>query len=177
MLDIEVFSTKMLVRRLTEEDEEKIYQLCKGNPMYYRYCPPEVTKESIREGFTVLPPGKTLDEKYYVGYFKEERLIAILDLLDGYPTRETIYIGFFMMEISEQKEGIGSRLIQELCDYAASLSYKKMRLAWAKGNPQAEHFWKKNGFVPLLETNSQSGQRVILAERYLSDWKSSVSIV
>lgn len=46
------------VKQLTEKDVEEIYQLCKENPLYYKYCPPLVTRESILEDLKVLPPKK-----------------------------------------------------------------------------------------------------------------------
>ena len=31
------------------------------------------------------------------------------------------------------------------------MGFRTIRLAWVKGNPQAEHFWIKNGFESLKE--------------------------
>jgi len=42
-----------------------------------------------------------------------------------------------------------------------------IRLAWVKGNPQSEHFWMKNGFLPIKETSSTAAEKVILAEKKL----------
>lgn len=56
------------MRRLTKDNSEEIYGLCRGNPLYYSYCPPFVTRESIKEDFSVLPPGKELSDKYFLGW-------------------------------------------------------------------------------------------------------------
>ena len=34
-----------------------------------------------------LPDNIDIKDKYYVGYFKNEKLIAVLDLIDGYPKK------------------------------------------------------------------------------------------
>ena len=56
MWDIEAFSEKYTVMRMTVEDTDIIYRLCAGNPLYYEYCPPFVTRESIGEDLAALPP-------------------------------------------------------------------------------------------------------------------------
>ena len=72
-----------------------------------------------------------------------------------------------MTDVSVQKKGIGSEIITELSGYLKSVGFQSIRLAWVKGNPQAEHFWIKNGFKFLMETSSTAAECVILVERSL----------
>ena len=72
-----------------------------------------------------------------------------------------------MTDVSVQNQGIGSAIIAELAVYLKSMGFQAIRLAWVKGNPQAEHFWIKNGFEFLKETSSTAAECVILAERSL----------
>lgn len=162
-----LFSKKYLVRRLNNSDVEIVYSLCKENTLYYEYCPPFVTKESIIKDMKVLPKNKTPDEKYFVGYFEKDKLIAVADIVENYPETGTIFIGFFMVEKSIQGKGIGSEMISDFVAYAKLENYKKIRLAWVKGNPQAEHFWTKNGFKFFKETKGTDSYQVILADRDL----------
>lgn len=159
------FSKTYSVRKLNTTDIDSIFTLCRGNPMYYEYCPPEVTRESIAEDMAALPPGVTNENKYYVGYWDGEKLVAVMDLIDGYPNAETVFIGFFMMDVGIQGKGIGTKIIEELVEYLRKCGYKSIQLAWVKGNPQAEHFWKKNGMQVIKETNSTAAESVLLAER------------
>lgn len=92
-------------------------------------------------------------------------MIAVMDLIDGYPTKEIAFIGFFMTDADVHNQGIGSRIIGEMVDYLKKEGFRAIRLAWVKGNPQSEHFWLKNGFQPIKETSSTSADHVILAER------------
>ena len=162
------FSKKYVVRKLRKEDISQIYELCSRNSLYYQYCPPFVSYESIQKDMTALPPGVTFENKHYVGYFGGDKLVAILDLIDGYPGRDTAFIGFFICDVSVQKNGIGTDIITELIEYLGKLGYSSVRLAWVKGNPQAEHFWTKNKFVMIKETTSTAANCVILAERNLN---------
>ena len=85
------------VRRLNAEDVDLIYTLSIENEIFYQYHPPFVTKESILKDMAALPPGKTLEDKFYLGFFDGEILTAVMDLILGYPTEDTGFIGLFMM--------------------------------------------------------------------------------
>ena len=53
--------------------------------------------ESLANDLVECPPGQELSDKYFLGFWDKERLVAILDLIDGYPTAEIAYIGLFMV--------------------------------------------------------------------------------
>lgn len=74
MIRIELFSDQYKVRKLTRQDIDEIYQLMSKNSLYYEYCPPFVTRESIRED---------MGDKYYVGFYQDKKLAAVMDLIDG----------------------------------------------------------------------------------------------
>jgi len=167
MLKASEFSKKYETRKLSSEDVDEIYNLCLTNPLYYEYCPPAPTKESVLEDLFALPPNVTMEDKYFVGFFEKGRMVALMDLIDGYPEEKIAFIGFFMTDASVQNKGLGSAIISEVTDYLKSINYLAIRLAWAKGNPQAEHFWLKNGFSAIKETSSTAAAHVILAEKKL----------
>ena len=166
-MDITLFSRVYSVRRLSETDVPDILALCGKNRMYYRYCPPIVSEQSIRDDMNALPTGKEVADKYYVGYYDGGKLIAVLDLILAYPDKETAFIGFFMMDVSVQGKGIGSGIIGELCAYLAGNGFARVRLGWVRGNPQAEHFWHKNGFAETGAVYKTERYAVIAAQREL----------
>ena len=166
-IDLQLMARDYEVRRLTEKDVEMVYNLCKGNPLYYEYCPPMVTREQIREDMQSLPPKVAPDCKYYIGFRQNKKLFAVMDLIDGYPQSGIAYIGFFMTDQSVQGKGIGTDIISQLCDYLQDAGFDAVQLAWVKGNPQSEHFWLKNDFTVIRETTSTVAEHVILSERKL----------
>ncbi len=166
-MDIAKFSGVYLVRRLEKEDLSNILSLCSGNGLFYQYCPPFVTEQGIISDMKALPPKKTLSDKYYLGYFDGEKLIAVMDLIAAFPDEKTAFIGFFMTDISVQNAGIGSGIISELCSYLPKAGYTSIRLGWVKGNPQAEHFWHKNGFTETGVTYDTDRYTVVVASRDL----------
>lgn len=166
-MQINFISNKYQLRRLTRENVDEIYELESQNALYFEHCPPFITKQGILEELEALPPGKSIQDKYYIGFYRENKLIAVMDFIDGYPEKEIAYIGLFMTDLSIQGKGIGTEIIDELCAYLAKSGYASVRLAWVKGNPQAEHFWLKNHFSPIKESKSNVADVVILAERVL----------
>ena len=66
-MDISCWSEKYQVRALTEQDVGAIYELSRKNNLYYEYCPPYVTRDSILSDLVALPPGKPPDDKYFSG--------------------------------------------------------------------------------------------------------------
>ena len=150
-MNITQLSDTFEVRRLNAEDVDLIYTLSIENEIFYQYHPPFVTKESILKDMAALPPGKTLEDKFYLGFFDGEILTAVMDLILGYPTEDTGFIGLFMMNSNYQNQGIGSRIIQECASHLHGSGYRKIRLGVDRGNPQSNAFWKKNGFTVIDE--------------------------
>ena len=92
---------------------------------------------------------------------------ALLDLIEGYPTPDIAFIGFFMLDVTRQGQGLGSDMVEELCRALADMGFSAVRLGWVRGNEQATHFWHKNGFVETGATNVTDAYTVVVAERPL----------
>ena len=145
-MDIRLLSKEYKVQMLNINDVDSIYDMSCENKIFYKYHPPFVTKKSIVDDMKALPPNKSYDDKYYLGFFDGKTLIAYMDLILGYPTDEIAFIGLFMTNINYQNKGIGSNIIRDVCNYLKQLDFKKVRIGVDKENPQSNYFWKKNGF-------------------------------
>lgn len=150
-MELETLSKCFFVRALETEDVDIIYDLCCQNKLFYEYHPPFVTKESILDDMNALPPGKREEDKAYIGFFEGDTLVAVMDLIYGYPTEAIVWIGFFMMNTAYQKQGIGTQLIQEAAEAIKNAGYREIRLGVDHGNPQSFAFWKKNKFAVMQE--------------------------
>ena len=154
-MDIQKLSQTYTVRRLEPGDVEQIYNLSRGNTIFYQFHPPFVTRESIREDMRALPPGKEPQDKFYIGFFQQETLVAMMDLIRGYPAEGVMFIGLFMTDPAVQGQGVGSEIIHTCCEYWTKLGYETVRLGVDKGNPQSSAFWKKNGFKQIDSETEQ----------------------
>ena len=142
------YSTKIL----NDSDVVMILELCQKNPLFYEYTEAEPTRTQIMDDMKATPPGIKLSDKYYFGFYEKDKLIAVMDLLEGYPDINTAYIGFFMVDPEYQGKQIGTAIVSETIEYLRSIGKTAVRLAIDKGNPQSTHFWIKNGFEVLFET-------------------------
>lgn len=165
-MNIAMFSKEYAVRRLTESDIESIYKLCKGNTLFYQYCEAEPTREQILRDLHITPSGVSEDRKYYIGFYQNNGLIAVMDLIDGFPTENIGFIGFFMVSATIQGHGIGSRIVADVADYLKETGKISIQLGIDKGNPQSTSFWKKNGFQTIKEVNRDGGI-ILLSEKTL----------
>ncbi len=145
-LDFKRISSCYRIRRLTDEDVDEIFTLCKGNADYYKYMKSASSAENIRADLCALPPGKTMDDKFFIGFYADNGLIAVMDLITGYPNAGTAYIGLFMMDKNFKGTGKGSGIIQELLCVLKQEGFDCVRLGCIRENLAGRSFWLKNGF-------------------------------
>lgn len=174
--DISALSSRFTVRQLTESDVSAMLPLAEANPVYYRYHFPAPSSEDMLEGLTALPPGKTMADKYYVGFFDGKTLTAVLDLVLDYPETGTAFIGLFMLDTAYQGKGVGSSLFSGIAGALASSGYRKLRLAIDKGNPQSEAFWTKNGFTKTGEEYPNDFSAYLPMERLLKKGEKNMPV-
>ena len=166
MIEISKITKLYKTRELRESDVDAILELCRKNPLFYEHTEAEATRERILEDMKATPPGIGLEDKYFFGFYEGDELVAIMDLVDGYPDPKTAYIGFFMMNPSYQGKQVGTAIIRETLEYLGSIGKTAVRLAIDKGNPQSTHFWTKNGFEVLFEADV-NGCTKLVAEKKL----------
>lgn len=147
-------SQRYHVRKLNLEDIDKIFHLCSSNSIFYQYHPVKLTKESILEDFSALPPNKEYKDKFFVGYYDDDILVAVMDLILNYPKENIAFIGFFVLDYAYQGQGIASEIISDCIQHLKLSGYSKVRLAIDKGNFQSERFWKRNHF-------SETGEKIL----------------
>lgn len=161
-LDEKEFSHCFRVRILTAEDKERVYALCLTNADYYEACGKTPDLFSVERDMTLLPSGKTADSKYFVGFFSGKKLIAVLDLIDGYPDAKRrlhriVYDGrrfkasWRWLE-NHPRSVLVSQKRGNMC-FKACLFEK---------NVAGSSFWAKNGFDALYETEHDFGLAYVL---------------
>lgn len=166
MLDVERLSSSYRIRPLGTDDADAILALCLQNTQYYRYCGKEPSIELVLSDLQLAPPGIDASAKHYLGFFERGTLVAVMDLVEGYPDEERCFIGFFMVDRRLQGAGVGSAIVQEALQGLREAGFCAVQLAIDKGNPQSTHFWKKNGFQVIREV-SRDGGELLVAERSL----------
>lgn len=176
LLELKRLSSRYIIKQFTKEDISSIYELCVGNPIYYEYIKSVPTHENLTDTLTELPPNISLDKKYFVGYYKKNQLIALLDFITGYPNEQTVFVGWFMMRKELQGTGIGSNIIEEALLYFKEEKFQAVQLGYVKGNKQSEGFWKKNKFIPVGREKVSEDYTVVVMQREIGkEGKNEVS--
>lgn len=131
---------------LTAADIPAMLSLCAGNENYYKYINSYSTAENLKETLEIFPEGKSLADKIFVGLWNENELVAMIDLIENYPSDKTAYIGWFIIDVKYQHRGIGYGIFLSLEKILRTNGFSQMGLAYADGNKQSEKFWEKCGF-------------------------------
>ena len=166
MMEISRLSDRFTVRRLTEADAGAVLALRRENGESQRYCKARLTLAQVPSDMRVAPPGVDRSRKHYVGFYEGPELVAVMDIVDGYPAPEIAYFGFFMMDRRYQGRQIGSGIVRGAEAYLKSTGKRAVRLTIDRDNPQSNHFWRKNGFEVIREVDRE-GWPVLEAEHVL----------
>lgn len=158
LFDINAISSLYDVKEINTNQIEMVFDLFMTNTQYLNYCGVPVSRDIIAEDIVKCPKGFDKNNKHYLGYFEKGILIAVIDLLIGYPNDETVWIGFFMVNGNYSRKGIGTNIINEFTCYATSIGFKRVGLGFEITNPQSSYFWNKNGFITEKVVENQSGK-------------------
>lgn len=166
LLNIYKLSDEYEVKGLNECDAEEVLYIQAGNPLYYEHCPPKPSIKNVIKDMRALPPNKTYRDKYYLGFFENDELIAVMDLIAEYTIKQSIFIGFFMIKSEKSNRGIGSGIIQKCLEELKNQGFLEARLGYIKSNPQSAAFWRKCGFLNTgIETDNGQGIMLIMSKK------------
>jgi len=146
--NIKDLSSNYLIKKFTVEDIPDIYEVAKKNETYYKYMKMEPTYENLEEVISVLPKNKSLDDKYFLGFYYNDQLVAILDLILYYPNEDTAFIGWFMLNKDFQHRGIGTKIVKDIFSCLKKYGFSYIKLGYIKGNNESRDFWIRNGLKP-----------------------------
>ena len=167
MLNIYSLTSKYEIRKLTESDTDIVLELYQNNEKYFSYFGDIPTRDTVNEDMYALPPNINKDNKYYFGLFDEDELMCVVDMIDGYPENETIYIGLFMLDKSLQHKGIGTTIISDFIVDLRKQGFKCIKLAYINDSDEASNFWHKIGFIKSGKVNTLKNVNITELERKL----------
>ena len=163
-LNFEALSTEYAVKRITEGDITDVYRLCRGNRRYYRELHERPSLQALTEVITEVPEGSSAESKLFTGFYDKETggLIAVLDLITGYPEKDSAFIGWFMVDAKLQGQGIGTQLFSDIRAAMKAQGFSRLTLTARAECKEALDFWQKQGFTKLSEeADTGSGKTLI----------------
>jgi ribosomal protein S18 acetylase RimI-like enzyme len=153
----------LLVRNAVPSDIEKLLELRlslqkhgeRSNPLVWRITKEGETllrqklEETLRDSNSCIAVAEANDE--VVGY----AICQVQHRTDYLPATvgqiSTIYVAQ-----SFRRRSVGRRLVKKLCEFFIKESVVQVTLRYIVGNKEAEEFWSKLGFEPLITAVSTS---------------------
>lgn len=97
--------------------------------------------------FSILPPGKTYDDKFVYGIYLDGDMIGCIDIIRGYPTDNIANLGLLLLSEKYRSGGFGRQAYSQLEEIIKSWKCcDKIRCAVVMTNDIVIPFWKKMGF-------------------------------
>ena len=132
-----------------------------------------VSPSAAAEMLAALPPGKSHEDKFVFGVFKDQTLVGCVDLIRGYPSASVAYVGLLLIAEPYEGSGYGTQAFARVLEVAATWrTCNALRLGVLKTNERAMRFWSRLGFAPTGESKPyQHGSvrtEVLLYERPLA---------
>ena len=143
---IETLSTEYDVRRITESDISDVYNLSRSNSRYYRSIGQRPSKQRLTEVISELPEDTGSSRNIFAGFYSGEELLAVLDLITGYPAKDDAFIGWFMVSATHHRKGIGSQLFADVRAAMKAQGFEHLTLNCPAASEDAIAFWESQGF-------------------------------
>ena len=81
----------------------------------------------------------------------EDRFVAVLDIITGYPRPNTLWIDQLQISGGLRRQGLGQEIISALCQAGAGAGLERIRLSCLQSDPGGRSFWEAVGFQCLRE--------------------------
>ena len=154
-LDIDALSTIYDVREVHDSAVTDVHLLARSNRRYWRELGEKPTVAALTAIIEDVPEGAT--EKHFLGFYDEDgELVAVMDLVCGYPEAGDALIRWFMVAADRQRQGVGSQLFADVRAALAAQGVTHLTLQV----PEQEGtlaFWHEQGFSATGERD-ESGR-------------------
>ncbi len=141
-------ATPLMLKRLDESWIPKLQSLFEAAPQYHLKVEGKPAGENTaREALLGGPPNFDMKDKYGFGIFLGGLLVGYIDIANGYPEKETAYLGLLLIDETFQGRGFGEKAFRLVENEVRKWNCKKIRLSVAETN-DVQEFWSKMGFQP-----------------------------
>jgi GNAT superfamily N-acetyltransferase len=142
--------TALTLRRLTEADAPAVQSLLDADPGYaVRVSGRPAQAGEASEVLTGRPPELSKDRKVALGGFVGDELVAVVDLLRGWPDPGTAHIGLLQVHVHHKGRGVGRQVHDQVVDHVRGWpEITRIRAAIVESNaPHAVPFWTAVGYA------------------------------
>lgn len=145
---ISIFSSPYSVRELTENDLPQMLSLEESQSEYLQLQgKSQLTLAEIKSDLSSVPLSVKPSQKWTLGFFKDNKLVAIIDFLTDYPQVQTVWIGLFLVSKNNEGQGIATHLSKALFKSFKSEKFTNVQTLKYEQEPVNQKLLEKLGFV------------------------------
>ena len=116
-----------------------------------------VPEDSAKSAIKALPPDIDYKNKYVFLIKYKDEFIGAVDLIKGYPAKDTAYIGLLLLSENMQGRGLGEASYKAIEKYILNnFQITKIQLSYVESNPVIK-FWEKQGFYKIGDRKPYKG--------------------
>lgn len=144
----------LIPRPITAACSEDAYTVLRANESYCILTEGHPAERgSVESDLTALPPGKSMADKHYWGWYDKTECMAVTDLIVGYPDGETLFIGLLIVDAARHGQGYGTFIFGQVEAFARERGCKRMELGCYEHNGTGLAFWRGKGFTEKRRTD------------------------
>ncbi|MEV8377011.1 GNAT family N-acetyltransferase [Kribbella sp. NPDC056861] len=158
-----------VLREVVSGDVDALQELIESDPGYAErvtgYPPGAADAQSL---LMMRPEGLAEEGKRVLGVWEEGQLVAVVDLLRGYPVGHTAFIGLLEVHGEHRGRGVGAAAYGLAEEYVVREwpEVRTLRLAVVDTNAQqAQGFWEKLGFESTGESKAYEYDKLVSTSR------------
>ena len=152
---------------LNSEDVVDIFEILKTNQEYTQLIGEEASLTSAQNILADLPPDKTLEDKMVIGFYQQDKLVAIVDLVQDYPASQHIFLGLLIVDKRYQGQGKGSFILRGLLSAISKSGFSYCDIGVIDKNERAINFWRKNSFSRTGVAYNHQNYNVIMMSKHI----------
>ena len=145
--------TNYTFRVVGPDDEAQLQELLESDSDFFKTANdkppgPGEAKSLLND----LPEAKGNNDKFVYAVFDHSgTLVAVFDLVRGYPDDKTWFLGFLFVVPNKRNMGLGSHLLEAICTHVKQGGGAAIRLGVVRENFRARALYGRTGFLFLYE--------------------------
>jgi GNAT superfamily N-acetyltransferase len=92
-------------------------------------------------------PGKSAEETFCFGAFRDDRLVGFIHLTRDHPKPNEWWLGLLLLDPDVRGAGLGVEVHEALRSWSLANDARVMWLGVLEQNPLADRFWRRLGYV------------------------------
>jgi GNAT superfamily N-acetyltransferase len=138
----------VVAKRLDSTHEDAVTAFCRQCSVFFTLVAGESNaRHTARHLLESRPESVDPTHKYVIGFERAGTLIAIADLLEGYPDATDWYVGLLLLAPDERGRGLGTLLWSAVEQWIRAQGGRHARLIVQEQNPDGAQFWRAIGFT------------------------------